>query len=100
MPAFCQVAVPVPLEGPFTYRVPARLDDAVAAGVRVLVPFGARKLTGIVLSLCDAPPESVKAEEIREVEQVLDGAPVLTEELLELGRWTAEYYLTPEGDVF
>ncbi len=97
----CQVAVPVPLDGPFTYKVPAALESQVVPGVRVIVPFGARKLTGVVTGFPgQAPPEGWKEDGLKEVERVLDTAPALTEELLRLGRWVADYYLAPEGEVF
>jgi primosomal protein N' (replication factor Y) len=99
MSKFCQVAVPVPLEGPFTYRLPAHLEDAVTPGVRVMVPFGPRHLAGIVTGLSD-DAQGVPEEELKSVEKVLDAAPVLTEELLGLGCWMADYYLTPAGEVF
>jgi hypothetical protein len=72
----CQVAVPVPLEGTFTYEVPPKLEGLVMPGVRVLVPFGGRKLAGIVTEF----PAAVSAEqtgvELKQIEQVLDEAPV------------------------
>ena len=107
----CQVAVPVPLEGSFTYRVPASLESQVVPGVRVIVPLGARKLTGVVTeapqrSLADGrtpqrlKPARLKPDQLKEIERVLDSSPVLSPELLRLGRWVADYYLAPEGEVF
>ena len=50
MPAsYCDVSLPVPLDQPFTYRLPETLRHRVQTGCRVLVPFGTRKLTGVVL---------------------------------------------------
>ena len=97
----CQVAVPVPLEGPFTYKVPEALEPQVVPGVRVIVPFGARKLTGVVT---EVPPRASAdgrtPAALKPVERVLDASPVLGPELLRLGRWVADYYLAPEGEVF
>ena len=75
-------------------------------GVRVIVPLGARKLTGVVTEapsrvLADGrTPERLKPDRLKEVERVLDASPVLSPELLRLGRWVADYYLAPEGEVF
>jgi len=95
----CQVAVPVPLEGTFTYEVPPRLEGLVTPGVRVLVPFGGRKLAGIVTEFPAAVPAEQTGVELKQIEQVLDQAPVLSDELLRLGHWVADYYLAPEGEV-
>jgi len=94
MPEFCDVALPVPLDMVFTYRVPAEATPVV--GGRVLVPFRQQRMTGIVVELHDRKP-SVKTKTIL---SVLDVAPVLDEQLLRLGRWIADYYLAPIGEVF
>jgi primosomal protein N' (replication factor Y) len=54
MPEFCDVAVPVPLDMVFTYRVPA--DATPVVGGRVLVPFRQQRMTGIVVELHDRKP--------------------------------------------
>ncbi len=94
MTEFCDVAVPVPLDMVFTYRVPA--DAAPVVGGRVLVPFRQQRMTGIVVELHDRKP-SVTTKNIL---SVLDSTSVLDEQLLQLGRWIADYYLAPMGDVF
>jgi len=94
MPEFCDVALPVPLDMVFTYRVPAEAIPVV--GGRVLVPFRQQRMTGIVVELHDRKP-SVKTKNIF---SVLDVSPVLDEQLLRLGRWIADYYLAPLGEVF
>jgi primosomal protein N' (replication factor Y) len=94
MPEFCDIAVPVPLDMVFTYRVPA--DAAPVVGGRVLVPFRQQRMTGIVVELHDRKP-SVTAKNIL---AVVDAIPVLDEQLLQLGRWIADYYLAPIGEVF
>src|SRR5271154_7054105 len=94
MPEFCDVALPVPLDMVFTYRVPAETTPVV--GGRVLVPFRQQRTTGIVVELHDRKP-SVKTKTIL---SVLDIAPVLDDQLLRLGRWIADYYLAPIGEVF
>src|SRR5258708_34876753 len=94
MPEFCDVAAPVPLDMVFTYRVPGEATPVV--GGRVLVPFRQQRLTGIVVELHDRKP-SVKTKPIL---SVLDVSPVLDDQLLRLGRWIADYYLAPLGEVF
>ncbi|MFZ0419363.1 MAG: primosomal protein N' [Candidatus Sulfotelmatobacter sp.] len=94
MPEFCDVALPVPLDMVFTYRVPA--DSTPVVGGRVLVPFRQQRLTGIVVELHDRKPSVA----IKPVLSVLDPASVLDDQLLRLGRWIANYYLAPLGEVF
>ena len=94
MPEFCDVAVPVPLDMVFTYRVPA--NAAPVVGVRVLVPFRQKRVTGILVELHDRRPSVTTKTLIN----VLDSTPVLDESLLRLGRWIADYYLAPLGESF
>ena len=93
MPEFCDVALPVPLDMVFTYRVP---DDVVPiVGGRVLVPFRQQRMTGVVAELHERKP-SVQTKSII---SVLDSSPVLDTLLLRLARWIADYYLAPLGEV-
>jgi primosomal protein N' (replication factor Y) len=94
MPEYCDVALPVPLDMVFTYRVAG--DAAPVVGGRVLVPFRQQRLTGIVVDLHDRKPSLA----IKPILNVLDAAPVLDEQLLRLGQWIADYYLAPLGEVF
>ena len=50
---FCDVSLPVPLDQPFTYSLPATLRHRVREGSRLVVPFGPRKLTGVILRCHD-----------------------------------------------
>jgi primosomal protein N' (replication factor Y) len=93
VPTYCDVALPVPLESTFTYRLDGR--QAVVGG-RVLVPFREQRLTGIVTAVHDRAPSMAA----RKVLGVLDAAPVLDPALMQLGEWIAQYYLAPLGEVF
>ena len=92
MPDFCDVAVPVPLDAVFTYRVNGAHP---VVGGRVLVPFREQRLAGIVVELHDRPPKVAA----KNVLQVIDAEPALDPELLALGRWIADYYVAPLGEV-
>jgi primosomal protein N' (replication factor Y) (superfamily II helicase) len=94
MPEFCDVALPVPVDTAFSYRVPEGMEPAV--GGRVLVPFRQQRMSGIVVDLHDRKPSVVT----KNVVSVLDPAPVLDELLMRLGKWIADYYLAPLGEVF
>jgi primosomal protein N' (replication factor Y) len=94
MPTFCDVALPVPLDPAFTYRLADGQQPVI--GGRVLVPFREKRLSGIVVDLHDREP-SVKTKYVLDV---IDSQPVLDDQLLRLGRWIADYYLAPLGEVF
>ena len=65
-------------------------------GGRVIVPFRQKRLCGIVTELHDREPNFTA----KPILQVLDTAPALTPDLLQLGRWIAQYYIAPIGEVF
>jgi primosomal protein N' (replication factor Y) len=92
MPSFCDVALPVPLDMVFTYKLH---DHVPGIGTRVLVPFRNERLSGVVTAVHDNPP-SMQAKTIL---QVLDAEPVLDSSLMQLGQWIAQYYLAPIGEV-
>jgi primosomal protein N' (replication factor Y) (superfamily II helicase) len=94
MPLFCDVALPVPLDQTFTYEVNGATP---VVGARVLVPFSGQRLMGVVVRVHhDPPPAGI---EIKPVQQVLDEAPLLPGELMQLAQWIAQYYVAPLGEV-
>ena len=92
---YVDVSLPIPLDQPFTYALPETLEHRVQPGCRVLVPFGGRKLTGVVLAVHSKPPKGA----IKDVFRLLDEEPVLDAGLIDLGRWIASYYCAPLGEV-
>ncbi len=95
---YAKVIVPRPLDGAFTYRVPDELRQAVGIGYRVVVPFGARRfVTGIIESFETSRPADVA--DIKDIDCVLDSAPVVLHPQLKFWHWIADYYMCPVGDV-
>jgi len=95
---FIEVLLPIPLERNFTYAVTPHQASRLTLGMRVAVPFGKSKLyTGIVISLHSTPPVAYEA---KEVYQVLDETPLITESQLTLWKWMASYYMCTLGEVF
>jgi primosomal protein N' (replication factor Y) (superfamily II helicase) len=93
-PLYCDVSLPVPLDQPFTYRMPEALRHRVQAGCRVLAPLGTRMLAGLVLKThTDAPRGAA-----RDILRLLDEEPALDDDLMRLGRWIAEFYCAPLGE--
>jgi primosomal protein N' (replication factor Y) (superfamily II helicase) len=93
-----KVAVPVPLGQAFSYAVPDELAARVRPGARVLCEFGRRRVLGVVLAVGDGPLE-VPLEKLKPITAVVDGEPVLPEELLSFLVELSAYYLAPVGEV-
>ena len=94
---FADVLLPVPIHQVFTYRVPFELNDSLAFGLRVIVPFGKSKLvTGIVTEIHERIPEAYQAKYI---EYVLDEYPIITKKQFQFWSWISQYYMAPLGDV-
>ncbi len=111
MPSYVRVAVNVPSmagvfvdrraaressnAGSFDYEIPERLVEAVAPGQLAIVPFGARTVQAVVLSLIDAPATS----KTKSILELVDPNPVLTTQQLALAAWMAESTLSPIGAI-
>jgi primosomal protein N' (replication factor Y) len=90
-----EVALPLPLQSTFTYRLREGIESP-PRGVRVLVPFGPRKVIGLVTgSAAPTTPDTLK-----DVFEVLDEVPLAAPPLLELAAWMAEHYLAPPGECY
>jgi primosomal protein N' (replication factor Y) len=94
MALYCDVALPVPLDQAFTYAVNGVVP---VVGARVLVPFSGQRLMGVVVRVHE--DASADGFEIKPVQQVLDEAALLPDELMKLAGWIAQYYVAPLGEV-
>ena len=94
---FVRVAIPSPLRQLFDYLPPhACAIDFITAGCRVIVPFGAQQVVGIVFSLVS--DTKVPADKLKEIHSVLDISPLLPGNILHLCRWAARYYHHSVGE--
>jgi primosomal protein N' (replication factor Y) (superfamily II helicase) len=92
---FADCAIPLAVDTLFTYRVPGELAAVIRCGMRVRVPFGRRRVIGLVIRLTTEQP----LLETRDLGEILDTEPVLSEELLRLSDWISSYYYSPPGEV-
>ena len=93
---YADLILPVPLQGLFTYAIPEGMN--VGVGMRVLVTFGRGKTyLGIVARTHDVKPEGYQ---VKAITQVMDGAPIVTEQQLQMWQWISDYYLSPIGEVY
>ncbi len=94
---FVDVALPLPLEGFFTYAVPEDMRDAVKTGMRAVVPLGRSKTyVGVVVEIHDRKPDF----ETRDIIDLPDSKPLVTDSQLKLWKWVADYYMSPFGEVY
>lgn len=67
----------------FDYEVPEQLKSVVQIGMRVVVPFGPRKIQGYIIELVDEPHE----KELKSILHIQDMTPELNKELIALSEW-------------
>ncbi|MGG3856805.1 primosomal protein N' [Metabacillus fastidiosus] len=70
----------------FDYKIPEKWQDAVKPGMRVIVPFGPRKVQGFITKV----KNDSAFERLKNISELLDLTPCLTPELLQLGDWLTE----------
>ena len=96
MPKFAETLLPLALPGTYTYRIPEGMNLSI--GMRVLVPFGRKKIyTAIVVSQHDREP---KGYDVKEILGTLDDKPILRHPQLDFWQWIADYYLCSVGEVY
>lgn len=94
---FIDVILPIPLEKRFTYSITQAESGFLKEGMRVSIPFGKSKIyTGIVAAIHQIAPLIYDAKEIH---QILDETPIVTQHQLLLWQWVAKYYMCTEGEV-
>lgn len=95
--AYAEIVFNRPLDHAYTYAIAAEHRSDLAAGKRVLVPFGQgnKPTIGFCVGLTDQAPSRAA----KEILQVLDQEPLVTPTLMKLTRWMADYYLCGWGQV-
>jgi primosomal protein N' (replication factor Y) (superfamily II helicase) len=95
---YCQIILPLSVKGSFTYQIPAEFQADLQPGMRVVVPFGGKKLyTGIVESLHNEAPELFAP---KDVIALLDKTPIIPKPLLDFWAWMSDYYLCYIGEIY
>jgi len=94
---FADIVFDRPLDHAYTYAVPEALQSAIGVGRRLQVPFGRgdRSTVGYCVGVHNVAP----ARTVKEVQSVLDTEALVTDALLRLTRWMADYYLCGWGQV-
>ncbi|MDR1346785.1 MAG: primosomal protein N', partial [Bacteroidales bacterium] len=94
---FCEILLPLPLPGTFTYKIPCEWNHKLQFGVRVVVPFGRSKLySGLVIRVHQTPPRQLV---VKYIVDIIDEYPVISEQQFQLWEWMSQYYLCHLGEV-
>ena len=83
-----RVSLEIALRKEFDYLIPPELEGKVDVGSRVQVPFGARKILGVVTAVAE---ESAHAK-LKSIVKVIGAQTLVTPKVLALARWIADYY--------
>ena len=94
---FAEVSLPISSFQTFTYLIPDNIESQSLVGSRVSVPFGNRKVSGVVVSLMDSTSFS---GEVKSIFKLDDDAPIISENLWKLVKWISHYYIAPIGVVY
>ncbi len=88
------VAIPVPLSQLFTYSIPAHLESIAQKGSLIIVPFGKKILTGVIINFRTERPNV----SLKNIIDVIDRTPTVNHDDLKLAEWISEYYNTSLGE--
>jgi len=88
------VAIPLPIKDPYTYRIADDLAQNLQIGCRVCVPFQNRSIIGYAVGL--DPHKQI--EKTKNIIEVMDDKPVISDHLLRLAKWMSEYYFSSWGE--
>jgi primosomal protein N' (replication factor Y) len=95
MTAFVEVVLDLPVKQSFTYSVPEQLASQVVVGLRVVVPFGKREMTGYVVDTL----ETFSAEYVlKPIKRVIDVEPLYGQSIIDLAQWMSRFYLCSTGE--
>lgn len=95
---FVEVAITLPVRGTFTYSVPEHMRGMNLVGSVVLVPFGNRRVSGVVLRIMEKPEDGVNPQDIKPVDDLVPGMFSLNEDILRFMHYAADYYFYPTGE--
>ncbi len=95
---FVSVAISVPLRRVFEYKLLRSHPVEIQPGMRVEVSFAGRNKIGIVVKVSQT--SEYDPLKIKSVNQILDDAPLVNQQLLKLVEWMTNYYHAPPGEVW
>lgn len=94
---YIEVLLPIPFGSLFTYKVSDELISEVLPGKRVIVPFGRQKVYSALIK--NILHEHANPDSLKEIQSVLDDAPLVNDFQFKLWEWMSEYYMCSQGEV-
>jgi len=92
---YINVAVALPVNNTYVYKVPDHLNYAAVPGMRVLVPFGRRRITGYILGF----QKDSGGYQAKNILDLPDEVPLFHPSMIPLFEWISHYYIHPLGEV-
>jgi primosomal protein N' (replication factor Y) len=96
---YIDVILPLPLKASFTYAVPVDWSEQIRIGMRVVVPFGKKKMYTAIVSIIHTHKPELPYE-IKDIICLLDAEPILRYPQLKFWEWISSYYMACMGDVY
>lgn len=93
MKKFADVAIAIPIDRLFTYRIPKPMSRIAEVGKRVFIPFRNKDIVGYIVAF----KGKSEAKGIRDIKKIIDEKPIISGQLLELTKWISETYLCSWG---
>jgi primosomal protein N' len=94
-PRFARVLIDRSIQRELDYAIPDAFAGKIGIGSRIRVPFRERSALATVVGLLKIS----EATGIRSIEALVGDAPILSEKLIELGRWMSVYYSPGRGEL-
>ena len=95
MSQFAHPVLDLPLKQSFTYAIPLEMESSVMLGVRVVVPFGKREMTGYVIDVVDSFEATYQ---VKDIKRVIDKVALFGEPSVSLALWMSRFYLCSQGE--
>jgi len=92
---FVEVAIALPVNNTYIYKVPEYLEKNLKSGMRALVPFGRRRVTGYII----AGKDHSNGYQAKLLFDLLDDEPIFPVSMIAFFKWISNYYLHPLGQV-
>lgn len=90
---FADIAVAIPIDRLFTYRVPKMFREIAEIGKRAVIPFRNKDMIGYIVGFRDR----VDTKGIKDIKKIIDDQTLLSNQLLELTKWISQTYLCSWG---
>jgi primosomal protein N' (replication factor Y) len=100
MASYANIIVTIPHKEAFTYRIPNSVKHWVEPGVQVIIPFGVRYVSGIVLEVINRRPTNLAEKDIKDIHDLVLPELLIQPELMKLLKWISDYYICQLGEAY